>query len=163
MTQVQPWQWENVIKKVKKIEDLVIIGAGGSTHLIQGFDGVHFYSPKGLITQHLNIQKRYAEFVNHGRQLEKIVAVPVMPGYDDSHIGREFTKIIGREKGALYKKLWKAAIKSNPDWVLITSFNEWHEGTEIEPSIQYGDKFVGVTAKFTKRFKKEETAIVSAK
>jgi hypothetical protein len=79
-----------------------------------------------------------------------------MPGYDDSHIGRESPKIISRENGALYKKLWKAAGKANPDWVLITSFNEWHEGTEIEPSIEYGEKFVELTAKFTREFKKEK-------
>ena len=146
------------------IEDFVVTGAGGSTHRIQGFDGVHFYSPAGLIAlfhlalsdrhttppvdvpyiihsqsllQNINIQKRYTSFVNRGRQLGKITALLVMPGCDDSQIGRESHKIISSENGALYKKLWKAAIKANPDWVLITSFNEWHEGTEIEPGIEY--------------------------
>jgi hypothetical protein len=155
MTQLSPWQWKNVIKKVKEIEDFVIIGAD-ATHRVQGLDGVHFYSPVGVITHNINIQKLYASFVNVGRQLGKITALPVMPGYDDSHIGRESPKIISRENGALYKKLWKAAGKANPDWVLITSFNEWHEGTEIEPSIEYGEKFVELTAKFTREFKKEK-------
>jgi len=49
--------------------------------------------------------------------------------------------------------LWNAAIKADPDWVMITSFNEWHKGTEIEPSIEYGEKYVELTAKLVREFK----------
>ena len=28
-----------------------------------------------------------------------------------------------------------SAINTNPDFIGITSFNEWHEGTQIEPAI----------------------------
>ena len=28
---------------------------------------------------------------------------------------------------------------AQPDWVLITSWNEWFEGTSVEPSVEYGD------------------------
>jgi hypothetical protein len=30
--------------------------------------------------------------------------------------------------------MWRAAIASGADQVTITSFNEWHEGTQIEPA-----------------------------
>ena len=30
--------------------------------------------------------------------------------------------------------MWRAAIASGADSVTITSFNEWHEGTQIEPA-----------------------------
>jgi hypothetical protein len=30
--------------------------------------------------------------------------------------------------------MWRAAIIARPDLITITSFNEWHEGTQIEPA-----------------------------
>jgi Glycosyltransferase WbsX len=35
---------------------------------------------------------------------------------------------------------------------LITSWNEWHEGSEIEPSVQYGSTFLDATAEFSREF-----------
>jgi hypothetical protein len=31
--------------------------------------------------------------------------------------------------------MFMSAINTNPDFIGITSFNEWHEGTQIEPAI----------------------------
>jgi hypothetical protein len=31
--------------------------------------------------------------------------------------------------------MWRMAIASGSDRVTITSFNEWHEGTQIEPAV----------------------------
>jgi hypothetical protein len=31
--------------------------------------------------------------------------------------------------------MWRMAIASGADRVTITSFNEWHEGTQIEPAV----------------------------
>ena len=62
----------------------------------------------------------------------------------------------GREDGAYYSQTWQAAIDSNPDWVIITSFNEWPEGTYIEPSQAYGDRYLGLTAEWAGRFKSGE-------
>ena len=30
--------------------------------------------------------------------------------------------------------MWKTALRANPDLVTITSYNEWQEGTQIEPA-----------------------------
>ena len=29
--------------------------------------------------------------------------------------------------------------------LLVTSFNEWHEGTELEPSTEYGEMYLNLT------------------
>jgi glycoprotein endo-alpha-1,2-mannosidase len=60
----------------------------------------------------------------------------VAPGYIDTRIrpwnGRNTR---GREKGEYYDRQWKAALAIEPEIVSITSFNEWHEGTQIEPAV----------------------------
>jgi hypothetical protein len=30
--------------------------------------------------------------------------------------------------------MWRAAVRAKPDVVTITSYNEWQEGTQIEPA-----------------------------
>ena len=39
-----------------------------------------------------------------------------------------------RQQGATYDRMWKGAIRSNADLVTVTSYNEWQEGTQIEPA-----------------------------
>jgi len=57
--------------------------------------------------------------------------------------------LIGRESFGIHRE---EAIKAKPDWVVIVSWNEWLEGTEIEPSVEDGDKYLKLTAEYAGRF-----------
>ena len=57
----------------------------------------------------------------------------VGPGYDASRATGDL-RVKPRRNGATYDGMWKSAIKSGADGVTITSYNEWHEGTQIEPA-----------------------------
>lgn len=67
----------------------------------------------------------------------KMIFIPsVGPGYIDTRIrpwNGQNTK--SRENGEYYKRMFRDAIHSAPEIISITSYNEWHEGTQIEPSI----------------------------
>jgi glycoprotein endo-alpha-1,2-mannosidase len=39
-----------------------------------------------------------------------------------------------RRRGLTYDAMWKAALAADPDLVTVTSYNEWGEGTQIEPA-----------------------------
>jgi glycoprotein endo-alpha-1,2-mannosidase len=62
----------------------------------------------------------------------KIWSPSIGPGYVDTKIGGSLDH--PRDNGSLYEKNWEWAIGSNPEWISITSFNEWHEGSQIEPA-----------------------------
>jgi glycoprotein endo-alpha-1,2-mannosidase len=47
---------------------------------------------------------------------------------------------------------WQEAIAAAPDYVLITSLNEWHEGSEIEASVEYGSRILDETVAFSRAF-----------
>jgi glycoprotein endo-alpha-1,2-mannosidase len=57
----------------------------------------------------------------------------VGPGYDATRATAD-VRIKPRRDGATYDAMWRAAVRSSADAVTITSYNEWHEGTQIEPA-----------------------------
>jgi glycoprotein endo-alpha-1,2-mannosidase len=84
----------------------------------------------------------------------KLFCATVIPGFDDTRVpGRPQPRpTVSRYDGQTYQTLWDAAIRHDADWVLITSFNEWHEGSEIEPSREYGGRYLEMTASNANRF-----------
>eukprot|EP00960_Hanusia_phi_P034229 750930-Hanusia_phi.AAC.3 len=40
-----------------------------------------------------------------------------------------------RTDGAYYDKMWQSAVAAQTEFVSITSYNEWGEGTQIEPAV----------------------------
>lgn len=83
----------------------------------------------------------------------KISSVTVIPGYDDRTADRPSPRpVTERWGGETYRALWQEAIAAAPDYVLITSWNEWHEGSEIEPSVEYGSLLLDETAGFSREF-----------
>ena len=63
-----------------------------------------------------------------------LCAPSVGPGYNGMRAG-EPPVFKPRRYGATYDALWRAAIAADPDYVTITSYNEWGEGTQIEPAV----------------------------
>ncbi|HUH99372.1 MAG TPA: hypothetical protein VLZ89_18575 [Anaerolineales bacterium] len=59
----------------------------------------------------------------------------VAPGFSGRRIADPADTYAPRNDGAKYDEQWKAALGTGlqPELVTITSFNEWHEGTMIEP------------------------------
>jgi hypothetical protein len=57
----------------------------------------------------------------------------VGPGYDAQPATGD-VRIKARDDGATYDCMWRAALAAHADIVTITSYNEWSEGTQIEPA-----------------------------
>jgi len=153
MGQLKPDQWAEVLEKIKAEHDVLFIADTGSAELIGMFDGGHTYNPVGLVVQQADMAKHYSDLASTCRSLNKIACATVIPGYDDSNIGRKRILVANRRGGELYKSLWTKAEHANPDWILITSFNEWHEGSEIEPSIEDGKLYLHLTKQLAYSFK----------
>jgi glycoprotein endo-alpha-1,2-mannosidase len=60
--------------------------------------------------------------------------------------------VTDRWGGETYRVLWQEAIAAAPHYVLITSWNEWHEGSELEPSVEYGSRILDETPAFSREF-----------
>jgi hypothetical protein len=44
--------------------------------------------------------------------------------------------------------MWKAAVAARPERITITSYNEWHEGTQIEPAKRRPKSLYGAYASY---------------
>ena len=77
----------------------------------------------------------------HGPKLFPGVA-QIGPGYDDSPVPGRRTPIREREKGRFYRWSWREAVLSQPELVLIETWNEMHEGTEICKTIEAGRRYL---------------------
>jgi hypothetical protein len=76
----------------------------------------------------------------------------VSPGYDESRLGRQSARVIDRAQGALYNAQWQAAVAAHPDWILVTSWNEFWENTHIEPSVRFGHRYQNLTLSWSRLF-----------
>ena len=85
----------------------------------------------------------------------RVDAATVSPGYDDSHLARETTQVVDRANGALYEARWRVAGAAQPDWILVTSWNEFWENTHIEPSVLYGRRYQGRTRIWSDVFRRQ--------
>lgn len=77
------------------------------------------------------------DFLSSYAKERHLIFIPcVGPGYSDTRI-RPWNEanFKSRDNGKYYEDMFDAAIKVKPEFIGITSFNEWHEGTQIEPAI----------------------------
>lgn len=92
-----------------------------------GFDGVYTYD---IVTYGGNM---FARFCDEAHRVHLACLPSVGPGYDARRADGD-PHVKPRRNGATYDAMWQAAIDAQADAVTITSFNEWHEGTQIEPA-----------------------------
>lgn len=149
--------WAAIRAAVDGGRNSVWIEEGVDVTPLSVFDGHHLYSvswnPPTDMAYTANKFARLVRAKAAALGAPKVYVATVMPGYDDRKTGRGNAFAVGREDGAYYARSWQAAIGSQPDWIVITSFNEWPEGTYIEPSRAYGNKYLELTAGWAAAFR----------
>lgn len=92
-----------------------------------GFDGIYTYD---LLIYDANDFGRICE---QARKKGLLCAPSVGPGFD-ARRAAGIERVLPRRNGLTYDTMWRSAVAARADVVTITSYNEWHEGTQIEPA-----------------------------
>ncbi len=92
-----------------------------------GFDGVYTYDVL------LWGGESFPRLCRQAHKADLLCLPSVGPGYEAGRATGDL-RIKPRRDGATYDAMWQSAIQSDADGVTITSYNEWHEGTQIEPA-----------------------------
>jgi len=104
--------------------------------------------------------QEYAERLrSYGQSNSISLGIGVWPGFDSRPVagwcpaGTPLTLLDDRRSGMEYNATWGAALKANPDWIVIVTFNDWNEATIVEPSTEFGYQYLYATAHFAAQYK----------
>jgi hypothetical protein len=160
MRELSPADWQEVIAQVRRDNPggVVLIADSLDPRYVAAFDGASTYNITGQTQRKSPPEIRAWAHAAYPKAAAaagpgKISTVTVIPGYDDRNLGRPLPRpVTDRWAGETYRVLWQEAIAAAPDYVLITSWNEWHEGSELEPSAEYDSRILDETAAFSRQF-----------
>jgi len=139
-------QWKTILspdvpQTIRKTKyDSVVIGLwvkeNEQTFMAEGhFDGCYTYFATDGFT-YGSTTGNWPKLAEWAQQNDKLFIPSVGPGYVDLRI-RPWNDVNtrNRQNGAYYDREFAAAIAVRPPIISITTFNEWHEGTQIEPAV----------------------------
>jgi glycoprotein endo-alpha-1,2-mannosidase len=90
-----------------------------------GFDGIYTYTNADA--------DDFKRTCAQARAAKLLCAPTVSPGFD-ARRASNIPRVQPRRDGKTYDLRWRLALCSSPDLVTIASYNEWHEGTQLEPT-----------------------------
>ncbi len=147
--------WVAIRNQVDPGRTSIWIEEGVTLSHMEQFDGHHLYSvawdaqPEQQLLKWSGWVRNWS--AEHGAF--RYWVATVMPGYNDLVTGRSDAFVRDRAGGDYYRRCWQGAIQSGADMVIITSFNEWLEGTQIEPSVTYGDFYLNLTRELADQYR----------
>ena len=135
---------------------------GGVTDPAFGMSGMYWYNPGGLSDS--NVTRLYAQWAQTARLRsqvdptlpQRLWAATVSPGMNDSYFHQWDpwnASVVSRRGGDRYGATWNASVWSSPEWILITSWNEYPEATHIQPSQRFGTTALDQTRSWSAGFK----------
>jgi hypothetical protein len=92
-----------------------------------GFDGLYTYD---VVTW---TGSTFRRLCTQARRAGLLCAPSVGPGFD-ARLATPLDSVRPRLHGGTYDRMWRSALRASADLVTITSYNEWQEGTQIEPA-----------------------------
>src|SRR5712691_5516338 len=92
-----------------------------------GFQGIYTYD---TLTYG---GRTFARLCSSAHRLGLLCAPSVGPGYNALRATGD-ARVLDRRGGLTYDSMWRAAVRAHADVPTITSYNEWNEGTQIEPA-----------------------------
>ena len=129
--------WQTALDRIHALpESGLVIANSLEAGWIEGshFDGLYNYA-----SLHLDEMDGF----DWARSLppDSLYVPSVLPGFSAQRVGYAENTYVPRENGSTFDAQWTAALSTGvePALVTITSFNEWHEGSMIEPP-QFGVK-----------------------
>lgn len=110
---------------------------------VEGIDIFSFYGTFSIFREYKysDLAPRYRRVVEQAHAAGKKMMLPVHPGHDNLQEGNPNHFKMPRRDGETLRGYLRAAADAGADFVMVTSFNEWPETTQVEPSSSWDDPY----------------------
>jgi len=161
--------WERIRKATDPDRKAIWFAEGLAPTYNPLFDGLYVYridhktAPRNWVKQPTFANKLRA--VEQQSGIRQYFADTIAPGFDDMRsIKVRATDVRtpapgfarDRKDGAYYRDTFAVTAQTNGDMLLVKSFNEWIEGTAIEPGSKYGDLYLNLTCELAGAYRSTE-------
>lgn len=160
--------WKRIRAATDPNHKLIWMAEGLYTTYNPLFDGLFVYR-----IDHRDFPQSWLKqprFANALRGVEALGNLPIgglyfadtiAPGYDDTRAVNipfdvrspqpSFAR--NRADGAYYAATFAVTAQTGGDFMLVKSYNEWVEGTAIEPSVTYGNRYLDLTCQYANTYR----------
>ncbi|HLB50023.1 MAG TPA: hypothetical protein VJL59_23630 [Anaerolineales bacterium] len=156
--------WKSIRDSVDPNHNTIWIAEGLDPSYLSVFDGLYVYKIDHACCQYA--YQSVGKWAGWVRDAEKLYGprywvATIQPGWNDSLTVNEACNGVrvssepfarDREGGAYYQRTANSAFATTPDMIIVNSFNEWVEGSFIEPSAGFGDLYITLTAQYAQQF-----------
>jgi hypothetical protein len=151
---VSPLVWQTIRLHLSQNPFFV----GDSLNGAYGFSGLFNYTSNfaadnqiaGLDQSYERVA-RWDAAVGGGSQ--RLWVAPASPGEDNCVSPTANQRVyVSRENGARYDYAWQAAYASEPEWVLLSTWNEWFEDTAVAPGSVNAGQSLQQTGSYAQSF-----------
>jgi hypothetical protein len=150
---LRPAAWDYVRRRLQASgRPVFLVGDSARPGWLDALDALHVYTPVTFLARGRDLTRVYRDWAATARAAGLPFLPAVAPGFDDRVIRQPGT-VVDRRGGATYDATWRAALAVDPPWVLVASWNEWHEGSEIEASREHGTRYLEATRAWVELFR----------
>jgi hypothetical protein len=147
---ITPATWASIRAGVRaKGQDVWLMSDKQETEYIDVMDGVRYSGSIAGLGEKIRYYSVLAD-----NPAPKLWIGTVMPGFDERNLSDRGPnpRFIDRTNGAYFTGQLDDVFKNSPQWVLVDTWNEWYENTYIEPSVNYGDQYLQIAARYLKNW-----------
>ncbi len=156
--------WESVRNSVDPNHSTLWIAEGLDPSYLKVFDGLYVYRiDHNCCPAAYQSAGKWSGWVRDAEKLygPRYWVATIQPGWNDSLTSNPACNGVrvsaepfarDREGGAYYQRTVNSAFSTMPDMIIVNSFNEWVEGSFIEPSAGFGDLYITLTAQYAGQF-----------